>query len=104
LNHPTAIKRRYEAAHAVAAKQPSRPGLKHEVARLQTELDDANSRANSRDQGDLFSWAEGYQKIARCLVQDGIRSASIRKVREVLKAAQAELDRIEKKGKGAAVS
>jgi len=34
-------------------------------------------------------------------VQDGIRSASIRKVREVLRAAQAELDRIEQKGKGA---
>jgi hypothetical protein len=101
LNHPSAIKRRYEAAHVVAAKQPPRPGLKQEVARLQTELDDASARANAKgEQGDLFNWTEGHLKIGRTLAQDGIRNASIRKVRSVLKAAMAELDRIEAKTRG----
>jgi hypothetical protein len=63
------------------------------------ELDDASSRANARDQGDLFSWADGHLKIGRTLAQDGIRNASIRKARNAFKAALAELDRIEAKAK-----
>jgi hypothetical protein len=97
LNHPSVVKRRYEAAHVVKQQAAPRPGLKQEVARLQGELDAANTRVNASDKGDLFSWAEGYKKIAKVLVEDGIRQASARKVREVLRAALAELERIERR-------
>jgi hypothetical protein len=100
LNHPTVVKRRYEAATVVPKEKAAvpKPGLKDEVIRLQGELDAANIRANAGpDRGDPFTWTEGPKTIARVLVDEGLRHSSARKVREVLKAALVELDRIEKK-------
>ena len=78
LNHPTAMKRKYEAAHAERsspqqAEKPLSPSAKKdiEITRLQAENDQLKLRAARQGEDrDLYDWnKDAPDDIARVLVQ-----------------------------------
>jgi hypothetical protein len=78
LNHPNAVWRRFQAAQVAAEKtkgpaNSSRPGLREEVVRLQSELDAAQREISrlqrSYDDGNDFDWQDTPDEIAQAMLR-----------------------------------
>jgi hypothetical protein len=72
LNHPNAIRRRFQAAKALPGKDKGtgnsgRPGLREEVLRLQSELDAAHRRLEAAE-GNDWDWQDTPEEIAQAML------------------------------------
>jgi hypothetical protein len=72
LNHPNAVWRRFQAAQVAAEKtkdtgNSGRPGLREEVIRLQSELDDAHRRLEAAE-GNDWDWQDTPEEIAAAML------------------------------------
>jgi hypothetical protein len=80
LNHPNAVLRRWQTAHAAATSDDPettdngrKPGLREEVARLQPELDAAQREIGrlrrTEDDGNDWDWQDTPDEIAQAMVR-----------------------------------
>ena len=79
LNHPNAVLRRWQAASAApgdpeaAAGNGRKPGLREEVARLQSELDAAQREIGrlrrTEDDGSEWDWQDTPDEIAQAMLR-----------------------------------
>ena len=72
MNHPTTLRRRYDAAHKVAAvdpKAPKRETDKEALVRRNTELEDENAKLK-RDGGSLFTLDSSHKMIAKIMGEE----------------------------------
>jgi hypothetical protein len=79
LNHPNAVWRRFEAGRSALDKDggkggsSTRPGLREEVARLQSELDAAHTQISrlqrSYDEGNDWDWQDTPEEIAAAMLR-----------------------------------
>ena len=77
LNHPNAVLRRFQASRAVPGKTapgtPSRPSLREENMRLQSELDAAHRELERMrrglDEGNDWDWQDTPEEIAQAMLR-----------------------------------
>jgi hypothetical protein len=77
LNHPNAVWRRFQAGRSAAEKDgkgtSAKPGLREEVARLQSELDAAEREIErlrrGLDEGNDWDWQDTPEDIAKAMLQ-----------------------------------